>query len=285
MILIADSGSTKTDWTLVDAVNKTSQYKTAGFNPYFQSTEDILKELRANLLPHLGIDIASPISIFFYGAGCSSEAKCKIVQDALIQAFPGSKVDVEHDLLAAARALCGKEEGVASILGTGSNSCYYDGREIKEHVFSLGYILGDEGSGAYLGKKLLQHYLYGELPAELHENFVAKYRETREEMLDNIYKKPLPSRYLASYSRFLLENISHPFVKRVVSEGFEDFFNRHICKYTKYREIPFHCVGSVGFRYKDILTQVAESKGISVGKIIETPIQALTSYHTESREN
>jgi glucosamine kinase len=283
MMLIADSGSTKTDWSLVSEGDQTGRVKTMGFNPYFQSTADIAKELRDVLAPQLDIERGTDLEIFFYGAGCSSEAKCQIVSDAIAQVFPGANIEVEHDLLAAARALCGKEEGVAAILGTGSNSCYYDGEKIREHVFSLGFIMGDEGSGAYLGKKLLQFYLYGELPSELKDKFAAQYPQSREEILDSVYKKPLPSRYLASFSRFLHDNLSHVFIEQLVFDAFDDFFAHHICKYSRYREVPFSCVGSIGYRYSSVLKKVAGSKGVRMGKIIESPIEALTAYHLALR--
>jgi glucosamine kinase len=281
MILIADSGSTKTDWRFVNENGEIHQYKTTGFNPYFQTTGDIVKELTGSLVPAMSEEAHKPgLAVHFYGAGCSSEAKCKVVYEAIAEVFPRAKVNVEHDLLAAARALCGAGEGIAAILGTGSNSCYYDGKEIRDNVFSLGFILGDEGSGAYLGKKLLQCHLYRELPPELEEKFSSTYRHTREDILDSIYKKPLPSRFLASFSPFLQRNIHHPFISRLIYDGIDDFFRHHITKYDRHREVSFNCVGSVGYHYSDILKKVAGDRGIQVGNIIETPIAALTLYHT-----
>ena len=285
MILIADSGSTKTDWRLIDRSNKIHQYKTVGFNPYFQSTEDIARELEENLLNQMepAMD-GDSLSVYFYGAGCSSEAKCRIVGDAIRQVLPKAQVEIEHDLLAAARALCGSGEGIAAILGTGSNSCFYDGKKITDNVFSLGFILGDEGSGAYLGKRLLQYYLYRELPAELEEKFMEKYKLSKEDILDSIYKKPLPSRFLASFSQFLGSHMKHPFIQDLLYKGIDDFFIHHITKYPRHQEVRFNCVGSVGFYYSTILKQVASDRGITVGNIIESPIAALTLYHLDQAQ-
>jgi glucosamine kinase len=284
MILIADSGSTKTDWRLIDNDKKIHQFSTLGFNPYFQSTEDISKELREKLLPAIQGAITPKFTdpkpeVHFYGAGCSSETKCKIVHDAIIVNFPGAQVHVEHDLLGAARAVCGREAGIAAILGTGSNSCYYDGNDIVENVDSLGFILGDEGSGAYIGKKFVQDYLNKEMPAAISQRFFERFGLKKEDILDAIYKKPMPNRFLASFSKFIYQNLKEQYIIDLVANAFRDFFDKHICKYPKHREVQFHCVGSVGFYYSNILRAVAQEKGVAPGRIIETPIAGLTLYH------
>lgn len=281
MLLIADSGSTKTDWWLVKD-KEIIKDKTVGFNPYFQTTEQIIEELSSNLVPHLKSHIEKEkLSIYFYGAGCSSEAKCSIVRNALLQVWPDAIIEIEHDLLAAARALCGRKPGIAAILGTGSNSCYYDGNRIVANVFSLGYLLGDEGSGAYLGKKMITTFLYNEFPEDLQTALAGLITDSKEEILDSIYKKPLPSRYLASFSRYIPGVLSHPAMHKLVYQGLDDFFKHHVSKYPIHKEIPFNCVGSVAFHYKDILKEIVEDRKMIMGKIIESPIEALVNYHLQ----
>ena len=293
MILIADSGSTKTDWRLIDDDKHIHQFTTIGFNPYWQDTETIYAELKNNLLPKIK-EVKSKIqdprskpetlnlkleTVFFYGAGCSTSAKTKVVEDALKKCFSDSIIEVQHDLLAAAHALCGNDAGIASILGTGSNSCYYDGKKIAEHMDSLGFLLGDEGSGAHIGKTFIQAFLNRELPKQIEQQFSERYKLSKEEILDTVYKKPMPNKFMASFSKFVYQNIKEQYMVDLVVGCFNQFFDKHICKYTKYKEVPFHCVGSVGFYYSNLLRRVAEQRGIKVGKIIETPIAALTLYH------
>ena len=284
MILIADSGSTKTDWRLVDDNKSIHQFSTAGFNPLFQSTEDISKEIREKLVPSLGSlreGISDPAAeIFFYGASCSSDERCKIVSDAISENFPGARIEVDHDLLGAARALCGHSEGIAAILGTGSNSCLYDGKDIIDNVPSLGFILGDEGSGARLGMALVHGYFYREMPRALAQRFEERFKLSKEDVLEAVYKKPLPSRYLASFSKYIYQNLKEQYMVDLAANCFREFFDRQISKYERYKEIPVHCVGSVGFYYSNILRAVAQEKGITMGRILETPIAGLTLYHT-----
>lgn len=277
MILIADSGSTKTDWRFIDSEKKIHQFSTIGFNPYFHTTESIVTEIKEHLLPQLLID--AHLNIFFYGSGCSNEQKCGIVTDALKTCFPNSTIEIYHDLLGAARAACGKKEGIAAILGTGSNSCYYDGTNIVENVDSLGYILGDEGSGAYIGKKLIQSYLNKELPTELSNRFYERYKITKDDVLEAVYKKPSPNKYLASFSKFAYQNLKEQYMIDLVAKCFEDFFDKHICKYSKHKEVKMSCVGSVGFYYSNILRAVALNKGVVIDNILEAPIAGLTLYH------
>ena len=284
MILIADSGSTKTDWRLIDEENKIHQFKTTGINPYFHSSESITEALTKELLPNIKFEIRNlKFELFFYGAGCSSDEKCNIVKRGLQSCFSKPIIEVEHDLLAAARALCGHDKGIAAILGTGSNSCYYNGKDIIENVVSLGYVLGDEGSGAYMGKKLIQYYLYKELPEDLDKIFFEKYKLTKDEVLENVYKKPNPNRYLASFSPFLQHNLSHHFIAKLVYDSFSDFFEHHICKYAEHKQVKMHCTGSVGFYFANILRQVATDRAVAIDKITESPIAGLTLYHLNER--
>lgn len=283
MILIADSGSTKTDWRLIDDQKEIHQFKTMGFNPYFVEEEFMVDELMNKLLPEINKIISkNQLNIYFYGAGCSVEEQKNVIRGALKKCFPNAVIEVEHDLLAAARALCGKEEGIAAILGTGSNSCYYDGENIVENIISLGYVLGDEGSGAHLGKTFISAYLNKELPENIRENFEARFKTNKDEILEAVYRKPFPNRYLASFSKFIFQNSKEIYLMNLVSDCLEQFLEKHICKYEKYQELPLNCVGSVAFYYADILRKLAAKKNIKIGKIIASPIAALTLYHLDS---
>jgi N-acetylglucosamine kinase-like BadF-type ATPase len=184
-------------------------------------------------------------------------------------------------MLGAARSVCGHQPGLAAILGTGMNTCYYNGKEIESNRTSLGFIMGDEGSGAHLGKTFIQHFLNDELPEELAARFVARYNITKDEIIDAVYKKPMPNRYLASYSKFIYQNLKEQFMIDLVKDCFLQFFDKHILKYPQHKTNRLSCVGSVAFYYSNILRSVAEDKGISIDTIVETPIAGLTLYHLE----
>lgn len=278
MILIADSGSTKTDWRLVDNSGKIHSHATIGFNPYFQTSEQITNELQKKLLPLLSI-ADSPLNIYFYGAGCSSTAMCSIVEKALRNVFKIATVEINHDLLAAARALCGKNEGIAAILGTGSNSCYYDSSTIAANIPSLGYLLGDEGSGSHIGKTFIAAYLYDLLPSNLSSDFFNKYKLNKEIILENTYRKPLPNKFLASFCEYIGDNIDNKYVFNLVKNCFSLFFENHICRYPQHQSVPLGCVGSVGYHFKDILKEVAEEKGVVIQKNMQSPIEELVAFH------
>ncbi|MFN4234954.1 MAG: N-acetylglucosamine kinase [Bacteroidia bacterium] len=280
MILIADSGSTKTDWRFIDSQKKIHQAHSQGINPYFVSSEEINQILLKELIPSLPKEIINEkIEIYFYGAGCSSVEKCNDVKSAIQKVFKYADIIVEHDLLAAARALCGHKEGLAAILGTGTNSCYYNGIEIIQNQPSLGFILGDEGSGAFLGKKLICDFLNEEMPIDIAERIRERFKLTKDEVLENVYKKPFPSRYLASFSKFIYQNLKHEYCNQLAIDSFRLFFDRHICKYPRKGELPLGIVGSVGFYYSNIIARIADEKGIPMGKILESPIAGLTLYH------
>jgi glucosamine kinase len=286
MILIADSGSTKTDWRLINDNNETYQFNTMGFNPYFQDSTVIANELKQKLLPEINKIITkenNALHIYFYGAGCSSVEKCDIVETAIRHVFPKAKIEIEHDLLAAARALCGNKEGIAAIMGTGSNSCYYNGEKIMSNVASLGYILGDEGSGAYIGKHFICDYLNKDIPQHIADHFRKTYQLSKENILDAVYTQPMPGKFLASFSRFINQHRNEPYFIDLVEHNFEMFFNKHICKYENYQKINLSCLGSVAYYYSDTLHKVAEKKGVTINKVIESPIADLTAYHFSKR--
>lgn len=277
MILIADSGSTKTDWRLIDGQKKIHQFSTQGINPYFQSSAQIAEIIKAELL--VSPIVATASSVFFYGAGCRASDKKQIVEEALSQNFLHAVITVETDMLGAARSVCGHQPGIAAILGTGMNTCVYDGNTITENRLSLGYILGDEGSGAHLGKTLIQYYLNDELPEALALRFAERFKMSRDEIIDAVYKKSMPSRFLASFSKFIYQNLKEQVMIDLVSKCFGEFFDRHICKYSQYKTLKLSCAGSVAFYYSNILRAVAENKGVNIDTIVETPIAGLTLYH------
>lgn len=281
--LIADSGSTKTDWRLLRENKIVLQHQTEGYNPYYMSVDQIVTSLHKNLIPVLNQLV--PDHIYFYGAGCAAQEKAGIVKEALKAIFPQADAVVESDMLGAARALCGRDSGMVAILGTGSNSCLYDGQQIIANRPSLGFLLGDEGSGAYIGRNLIRLFLYDEMEAELHRRFTNRFPISISEILEQVYRKPLPNRYMAGFSKFIFQNIEHPQCIELVVESFRSFFKHHILRYDHAHEWPMHITGSVGFYYSNLLRPVAEEQGIQMGTIVETPISGLTLYHLDHDVN
>jgi len=280
MILIADGGSTKTDWRLIKDGREYKKIQTSGFNPYLVGSDEIEEILWKELQPY--IDNTAVNAVYYYGAGCSTAVKNQIVETAFEKIFTKAKLYISHDLLAASHALCGDEEGIAAILGTGSNSCYYDGKDIKDGIFSLGYFFGDEGSGAYLGKQLITAYLHKELPEDIALKLSTAYPMSLENILDAVYTKPAPSRFLASFSNFINEHRDHPYIYNLITEAFRAFYKYQVCCYARHKEVPVHFVGSVAYHYRDILTSIGLEFGIRTGKFIKAPIDGLVEYHQEN---
>ena len=283
MILIADGGSTKTSWCQLSDAGQRVYFNTEGYNPDFVDTATIVASLRKSLpdtLPR-----AEVREVYFYGAGVSSAAKAETVAAALREVFTGAnKVEVTEDLLAAARALLGRAPGFAAILGTGTNSCIYDGQKITYNVDSLGYFLGDEGSGSFLGKRLLRDYMRGLLPDGLQEALKEEYQlGHRNDIIDRLYNQPLPNRFLASFAKFAYDHNNVSYCRQIVVEAFEAFFQNIVVHYPGYRELSFNCIGSVAYNFRDALTQVANGHGMQVGKIIRSPIDDLVSFHESGR--
>ena len=274
MRLIADSGSTKVDWRAIHSDGSVQEIATAGINPFFQTEEQIVYELQQNLLP----DISSVNEIHFYGAGVSSPEKVLVLQNCFRKVFPKARSNAYTDLLAAARALCGKKPGIAAILGTGANSCFYDGNEIVDNVPACGFILGDEGSGAVLGKKFISDYLKRQLPSDLNTLFDQKYNLNYNSIIERVYRQPFPNRYLATFSVFLHQNKTNPYVSKLLKTSFEEFFTRNVMQYD-YKKYPVNLVGSVAFHYEDIIKDVAKGLGIKIGNILQSPIDGLAEYH------
>lgn len=276
MLLIADSGSTKTQWCLVNEGEIKKQIFTKGINPFYQSESEIKSEIELALLPEL---LGEKIDrICFYGAGCSFPDKKMVVSNALGFLFRDVMIEVYSDLLAAARSLFGVEKGIACILGTGSNSCYYDGVQIVENVSPLGFVLGDEGSGAVLGKTLVADCLKSQLPDELKVKFLEKYNLTPVEILEAVYKKPFPNRFLAQFTPFLSENIANSSIYNIVYNGFLAFLKRNVMQY-ELEGLKIGVVGSVGYYMKDVLSKAALDSGLTVDFVVQSPMSGLIKYH------
>ncbi|MGI4832663.1 MAG: hypothetical protein ACRYFK_04300 [Janthinobacterium lividum] len=277
MILIADGGSTKTTWCLVDTHATRSFFHTEGYNPEFIGTAGIIASLQQSLPATLAPDGIT--EVHYYGASVVSPPQIAAVSGAMRAVFGQARVVVGHDLLAAARALLGEQPGFAAILGTGTNSCIYDGERITHNVDSLGYFLGDEGSGAFIGKGLLRDYLRGQLPAGLAAGFSATYGLGRDAILDRLYNQPFPNRFIASFAKFAYDHRQEDYCQQLVTEAFDSFFRNIIARYPAYQTYAFNCVGSVAYHFRAALTQVATAHGMQVGKIIRSPIDELVSYH------
>jgi glucosamine kinase len=276
-ILLADSGSTNTTWCLLEN-NKSKKALTQGLSPYFLTGNQMAEILTAEL-PKRFIE-NKPDAIHFYGTGCADPANRLLIQQMLKGLFPGTKkIAVETDLMGTARALCGNEKGVVCILGTGSNSCYYNGKKIAKNSPGLGFILGDEGSGAYLGKKVIQHAIYGMFEPELMDKFQTMFPLTREEILESVYRKPLPNRYLASFAQFLTECRGHYMVENILEDALNDFFFQHIFKYRESWSLPIHFTGSVAYGFRDVLKMLCNSYELKLGRVLKDPMDGLIRFH------
>ena len=276
--LIADSGATKCEWLLLNNGRKKTIF-TIGISPYFLNGNQITDILQKDLIPKLkSVEIDE---VHFYGTGLANPNNAKIICKTLEKLFKTGKVSANTDMLAAARALCGNKKGIACILGTGSNSCYYNGTKIIRNTPSLGYVLGDEGSGAYLGKKVIQYYLYNTFDEDLRALFDAKFITTRDEILENVYKQPLPNRYLASFAIFLAENRGHYMIENILEDGLNDFFFNHLYKYRESWTLPLNFIGSVAFGFKDVLQELCNSYQLELGKVLKNPMAGLAEFHAE----
>ena len=274
MILIADSGSTKTDWCVVGQGQLVRQIVTKGMNPFFQSEEEIENEIATALIPHLKTNVLD--AVYFYG--CVPD-KVPMMYNALSTHLNTKNgIEVNTDMLAVARGLCGHKPGIACIMGTGSNSCFYNGEEIVNNISPLGFILGDEGSGAVLGKLLVGDILKNQLPPAIKEAFLKQFDLTAPEIIDRVYRQPFPNRFLASLSPFLAQHLDEPAIRTLVLNSFIAFLRRNVMQYD-YKQYPAHFIGSVAHCYKDILQEAAQQTGIQVGKILQSPMEGLIQYH------
>ncbi len=279
MILIVDGGSTKTDWCFCDGADVRYDVKTQGINPCHQEKELIVGILQKELVPYLPESGALAVSdIYYYGAGCATTAICNELASVLKEFFCNAMVQVCSDMLGAARALCGKSEGIACVLGTGSNSCLYNGNEIIDQIPSLGYILGDEGSSAALGRRLISDCLKRQMPKDISDEFMRKYDLTQDIIIENVYRHPMANRYMAEYSRFLTEKRNIDQIHKLLVHCFTEFFQRNVIGYHR-PWLPVNFTGSIANAFTSELSEAAESVGMTVGVIMQSPIDGLRRYH------
>ena len=276
--LIADSGSTKTDWHLLNTSAGLRRFHTSGINPFFRSSESIYEELKEKLLPAIGSSVEE---IFFYGAGIVNSEKGDIIGEALIRLFPLARIETHSDALAAARALFGHQPGIACIMGTGSNACLFDGDKIVEGIPPLGFILGDESSGADLGKKLVGDFFKRVMPFELRSLFEQQFRINQSDVLNRVYSQERPNKYLSEFAPFLSQNIGEPYCQRLVSKSLAAFFERNVLKLTDASRYPIGFVGSVADSFHVLLQKVAENYGFEKPIILKDPIVGLKKYHSK----
>lgn len=280
MKLIVDSGATKTTWCLLKKTTR-NLYHTQGLSPYYFSSEQIEASVKTELLPQLGK--AKVEEIYFYGTGCATPAMQKIVLKGLKKAFPEAGIiEVQSDLFGAARALCGHEKGIACILGTGSNSCVFNGKKISKNNPAPGFILGDEGSGAYLGKKVLQHFIYNTFDEELAHRFNQKFNTDYRTILDAVYKMPWPNRYMAGFTTFLSENRGHYMIENILEDGLSDFFMTHLYKYSETWTHPINFCGSIAWHFKDKIQELCGGFQLQLGKVLQAPIDGLAEFHMKT---
>jgi glucosamine kinase len=275
MILVADSGSSKTDWMGYDNGEVVS-FNTKGINPYFLNEQDIFKLLSKN--EALSKNAAKVTEIYFFGAGSSSPDKHEVVSNGLSLFFKKAYISVENDLVGSAYATCGHEKGLSCILGTGSNISYYDGKIVHDSTHGLGYVLGDEGSGTYFGRKLIKSYLYGNMPAALGKVFAETYDINKENVITNVYQRPFPNIYLASLSRFMADHLSDPFIVDLLHKGFQEFVDTNVKDFPDYKTLTCHFIGSIAYFYQHILKEVCEKNEISVGKVYQKPISGIFNH-------
>lgn len=281
MIIIADSGSTKVDWRLVDKGQEIKRVSTNAANPFFCTPDDIRYEIESDLLPLLKdyqVD-----KVYFFGAGCNTIEKKAVIKDILANTIDTDSISVESDLLGAAIGLCGDTEGIVCILGTGSNSCHYDGKSITEQISPLGYILGDEGSGAVLGRLFINACLKNQLSSDIKTQFLNEYNLNTALILDKVYREPMPNRFLAGFSPFIHRNIHDEQVYRLVYNSFRDFFIKNVMQYTNWNSLPIHMTGSVAYYYKDILSNLEKELDIDIKTIVRSPMDGLIKYYSEKQ--
>lgn len=280
MKFVIESGSTKANWAMLNNEGSIAgTFDTMGFNPFFHTSDFIAKQIRENAaLANTAVEIDE---VFFYGAGCSSDYYKQIVSSGLMQVFEKASIHVNHDLAAAAYSTYTGEPCICCIIGTGSNSCYFDGHTLTEEVPALSYILGDEGSGSYFGKRVLADYLYKKLPADLNKDLENSYLLSKAIVFENVYQKPFANVYLASFTAFVGKHKHHPYFVPIIEAGMKLFLENHVCCYPQYKEVPTHFVGSVAFHFGDALKREASKLGIKMGNIIRQPIEHLVSYHVK----
>ncbi len=283
MILFADSGSTKTSWLLYDKNDRSRKYfETLGINPIIHHHEEIFQKVYSNTDLVAVADKVEDIK--FFGAGCSSPERNKLAQAALKSIFTKASIEIDHDMKAAAYAICGSEPGIACILGTGSNSIFFDGTNLVESYAGIGYILGDEASGAYFGKILLRDFLYHLLPVEIEQYLLAEYKLEKNTISQLVYKEASPNRYLASFAPVLSKFRETDYVQVTLQKGFTEFFDFHVSCFENYQDYPIGFVGSIANSFKEELKKVADEFECNLGKFVQRPIDAIADYFIANTE-
>lgn len=276
---IIDAGSTKMEWILLDGEAVKDRFTTEGFNPNYSDRQDLEKMVSSVETCH-GVSLQNEIqSIHYYGTGCGSEQNCLLIKEVFQNHFPHAEIHVTHDLLAACHAVLGHDKGIACILGTGSNSCVYDGEKIVDRAVSLGYLLGDEGSGMHIGREVVRAYFYGFMPEDLRQVFEATYHLELEDFINRLYHEGQPSRYLASFAKFAGENQTHPYIRGLVKGCFKAFIEAFALRYSDCKSLKVSFIGSVAFYFQDILMESLSDYGLTMGIVIQTPAEGLVSYH------
>ena len=273
MRLIIDAGSTKMGWILMDGPEVKAHFVTKGFNPNYSPVQDLIETCRGASLPN---EIQS---IHYYGTGCGNEQNCQIIKEVFQARFPHAEIHVTHDLMAACHAVLGHEKGIACILGTGSNSCLYDGKSIVEKAVSLGYLIGDEGSGMHIGREVVRAYFYGFMPEDLRQKFEETYHLELKDFIDKVYHQPQPSRYLATFAKFAGEHQSNPFIKELVKGCFKAFIEAFVLRFEHSKTMKVSFVGSVAFHFQNLLKESLLEYGFAMGEVMPSPAEGLIRYY------
>ena len=283
MKLIIDSGSTKMGWILLDGQNVKSRFVTVGFNPNYSDIQILENVIVDAVETCCGASLQNNDiqSIHYYGTGCGNEQNCLLIKGVFQRHFPDAKISVTHDLMAACHALFGHERGIACILGTGSNSCVYDGENITERAVSLGYLVGDEGSGMHIGREVVKSYFYGFMPVDLKNEFESAYHPDLKNFIDKLYHDGQPSRYLATFARFAGEHQDNPFIRALVKQCFNDFVKAFILRFFCCKSLKISFVGSIAFHFHDILKETLEASEMTIGEVMASPIDGLVRYFSE----
>lgn len=277
-ILLVESGSTKTDWCLLQN-GRVKQYKTQGINPFFLTQAEIIEIFEREL--SINVDKVQIDEIYYYGSGIANSDKKEQLIKCLRYHFGTRNIKVENDMLAAAQATCQKTKGIAVILGTGSNSCYFDGKKMAANQISLGYVLGDEGGGNHIGKKVLQYQLHGIFEKEILTAFSKKFKYTQAEILENIYRKPFPNRFLAQFAAFCFEHRGHYQVENILEDCIHEFFINHLIRYKEIHKVPVHFVGSISYECRDIIEEMCGQFEITLGQVMKSPMDGLVKYYKQ----
>ena len=289
MRLIIDAGSTKTEWILMEGNAVIRRFQTEGFNPNYNDIQTLktLVETRFiaspdNEIPFSRRDKSVSLRVvYYYGTGCGSEKNCQAIQEVFHNRFPEAEIHVTHDLMAACHAVLGHERGIACILGTGSNSCVYDGENIVEKAVSLGYLVGDEGSGMHIGRAVVRAYFYGFMPEDLRQSFDATFHLELKDFIQQLYHNEQPSRYLASFAKFACEHQNHPYVHALVKDCFKAFVKAFVCRYSECKTMQVNFVGSIAYHFQTILRECLTEFGLTMGEVIQAPAEGLIRYYQQ----